>query len=129
MGRWGVFFILALLATPAAAQVPLKWNWQPDQKFYLTNVQGEFTPTAVRQWKDDLWLFPYYVAEEMVPYDARPDGPAAGLYAALISEEGFVSRPWWKREKVKMAAIFIAGLVAGVLVLSLARRFRRFVRP
>jgi hypothetical protein len=34
-------------------------------------------PEAVRQWSDDLWLFPYYVDKNFVPYDARPGGPAA----------------------------------------------------
>ena len=48
------------------------------QRFYLTNIQAfRLDPTQVRNWPDDLWLFPYYVNQRFVPYDARPGGPAA----------------------------------------------------
>src|SRR5262249_2349905 len=66
---------------PLASQLPttakLFTKLEPDQKFYLTNLQGGFKPAVVRQWKDDLWLFPYYTDASMVPHDARSDGPAA----------------------------------------------------
>ncbi|MEC8657736.1 MAG: hypothetical protein VXY33_00905 [Verrucomicrobiota bacterium] len=36
----------------------------------------------VRQWKDDLWLFPYYTNQAMVPYDSRTGGPAQTAYSS-----------------------------------------------
>jgi hypothetical protein len=46
--------------------------------FYLTNIQGKsLDPKQVRQWTDDLWMFPYYLDTRFVPYDARPGGAAA----------------------------------------------------
>ena len=38
------------------------------------------SPAEVRQWADDLWLFPYYVDRKFVPYDARPGGPASAAW-------------------------------------------------
>jgi len=43
------------------------------KRFYLTNIQAfDVKPEDVRQWENDLWLFPYYVDRDFVPYDARP---------------------------------------------------------
>lgn len=50
----------------------------PGERYYLTNIRGDFRPADVRDWNDDLWLFPYYTNPEMVPHDARVTGPAAG---------------------------------------------------
>jgi hypothetical protein len=36
----------------------------------------------VRQWKDDLWMSPYYTDRNMVPHDARPGGAAADTWAS-----------------------------------------------
>jgi hypothetical protein len=36
----------------------------------------------VRQWKDDLCMFPYYTDRNMVPHDARPGGAAADTWAS-----------------------------------------------
>ena len=50
----------------------------PGQKFYLTNIQAnQLKPEQVRNWSDDLWLFPYYVDSNFVPYDVRQNGPAS----------------------------------------------------
>lgn len=49
----------------------------PGQKYYLTNIQARnLKPADVRQWADDLWLFPYYTNPTFVPFDARTGGPA-----------------------------------------------------
>ncbi|MHC4078659.1 MAG: DUF2330 domain-containing protein, partial [Planctomycetota bacterium] len=54
----------------------------PGERYYLTNIQAkQMRPQDVRQWRDDLWLFPYYVDRSFVPYDARPGGPAALTWA------------------------------------------------
>ena len=53
----------------------------PGQRYYLTNIQASrLVPSEVRQWADDLWLFPYYVDRKFVPYDARPGGPASAAW-------------------------------------------------
>ncbi len=53
----------------------------PGKKYYLTNIQAnDLRPQDVRQWPDDLWLFPYYTDRSMVPFDARPGGPAHDAY-------------------------------------------------
>lgn len=49
----------------------------PGKKYYLTNIQAKrLVPDDVRQWSNDLWMFPYYTNRDMIPYDARPGGPA-----------------------------------------------------
>ncbi|MDP6114364.1 MAG: DUF2330 domain-containing protein [Planctomycetota bacterium] len=53
----------------------------PGQRFYLTNIQLRGAkPADVRDWSDDLWLFPYYTDRSFVPYDARPGGVAAAAW-------------------------------------------------
>ena len=48
------------------------------KRFYLTNITARgLKPRQVRNWDNDLWMFPYYTDRKMVPYDARPGGPAA----------------------------------------------------
>ena len=50
----------------------------PGARFYLTNIRARgLRPRDVREWDNDLWMFPYYTDPEMVPYDARKGGPAA----------------------------------------------------
>lgn len=49
-----------------------------DKRFYLTNIQARgVKPDEVRRWKNDLWLFPYYIDRDFTPYDARPGEPGA----------------------------------------------------
>ena len=49
----------------------------PGKRFYLTNIRARgLKPKDVREWDNDLWMFPYYTDEDMVPYDARKGGPA-----------------------------------------------------
>jgi hypothetical protein len=53
----------------------------PGEKYYLTNIQAfSLDPEEVREWSDDLWLFPYYVDRSFVPHDAQPGGPASGAW-------------------------------------------------
>jgi len=50
----------------------------PGARFYLTNIRARnIEPKDVREWDNDLWMFPYYTNKKMIPYDARDDGPAA----------------------------------------------------
>ncbi|NNM28820.1 MAG: DUF2330 domain-containing protein [Akkermansiaceae bacterium] len=49
----------------------------PGRRFYLTNLQAYgLKPGNVRDWTNDLWMFPYYLDRKFVPYDARDGGPA-----------------------------------------------------
>lgn len=44
----------------------------PGERFYLTNIRAtRLDPERVRDWKDDLWLYPYYTQRDFVPFDAR----------------------------------------------------------
>jgi hypothetical protein len=53
----------------------------PGERYYLTNIQARgLRPAEVRQWADDLWLFPYYTDTGFVPHDARPNGPARAAW-------------------------------------------------
>jgi hypothetical protein len=50
----------------------------PAERYYLTNIQAfGLAPRDVRNWPDDLWLFPYYTDRRFVPFDARAGGPAS----------------------------------------------------
>jgi hypothetical protein len=52
----------------------------PGEKYYLTTIQAHgLRPGDVRDWTNDLWLFPYYIDTSFVPFDARPGGPAAEM--------------------------------------------------
>jgi hypothetical protein len=92
------------------------------ESFYLTNVQGRFEPAVVRQWKDDLWLFPYYTDESMVPYDARAEGIAEGISVALTPDP---PRPWWRHTAVWTTGVFVAGVILGIVLPAAFRRLRR----
>ena len=50
----------------------------PGERYYLTNIQARrLQPADVRQWSDDLWLFPYNTDRRWVPRDARKGGIAS----------------------------------------------------
>mgnify|MGYP001825244201 CR=1 FL=1 len=44
----------------------------PGERFYLTNILARnLRPADVRDWRDDLWMYPYYTDPAFVPYDLR----------------------------------------------------------
>jgi hypothetical protein len=50
----------------------------PGKKFYLTNIIARnLQPRQIREWTNDLWMFPYYTNRTMVPFDAREGGIAS----------------------------------------------------
>ena len=64
----------------------------PGERYYLTNIQAsQLKPDDVREWSDDLWLFPYYTDRKFVPFDARPGGAAATAWPAALQDEGDTS--------------------------------------
>ncbi len=53
----------------------------PGQGFYLTKIRASgLVPREVRQWSDDLWLFPHYVNRSFIPLDVQQGGPAAAAW-------------------------------------------------
>lgn len=86
----------------------------PGERYYLTNLQAkQLSPADVRQWADDLWLFPYYTDRKQLPHDAAEGGVAAGQYpraAAKLAELPDVHEawerevPWWIPYAVAVAA-------------------------
>eukprot|EP00913_Durusdinium_trenchii_P035339 g33069.t1 len=62
----------------------------PGERFYLTNIAANgLKPQRVREWSDDLWMFPYYTDKARVPFDARPGGVAAtGWPNQKVDESG-----------------------------------------
>ena len=55
----------------------------PGERFYLTNIiSKKVYPQDMRQWKDDLWLFPYYTNRSRTPTDV-----AAGIASGFWPDE------------------------------------------
>lgn len=53
----------------------------PGERYYLTNIRAHaLKPDDVRNWSDDLWLFPYYRDRSFVPFDARRGEPASAAW-------------------------------------------------
>jgi hypothetical protein len=109
----------------------------PGQRYYLTNLQAfKLDPQSVRQWADDLWLFPYYTNTRFVPYDARPGNAASAAWPnQVVTAKGLATEPGAgdRRAGFSMslvAAGTAAGVVVGILVglaagLLLRRKARR----
>jgi hypothetical protein len=59
----------------------------PGERYYLTNIRASgLKPADVRQWSDDLWLFPYNAREGWIPHDARPSGVASAAWPNDVYE-------------------------------------------
>lgn len=70
------------LAQRIPTVVKLFQKLHPGERYYLTNLYASgLKPGDVRNWADDLWLFPYYTNRRFVPYDARADGCASAAYS------------------------------------------------
>lgn len=98
----------------------------PGAKYYLTNIQAfKLKPEDVREWPDDLWLFPFYRDPDFVPYDVRAGGVASGAYPNVETEAHSSAGGRAKRFGVPFAIVGLAAflLIAGVV---LFRRFRKW---
>jgi hypothetical protein len=105
----------------------------PGAKYYLTNITASgLKPEDVRAWPDDLWLFPYYIDKTMIPYDARPGGPAHAAYPDVALQEasrsggvagaaGTAFPETWIIVLAVVALVGIAGLVMAVKQLRTRR--------
>ena len=86
-------------SAPIAGLVPtvtrLCQKLHPGERYYLTNIRAAgLAPRDVRDWADDLWLFPYYTDPRMVPHDAREGGPASAAYPNLEASLRDRARRW-----------------------------------
>ena len=99
----------------------------PGAKYYLTNIQATgLKPADVRQWRDDLWLFPYYTHRDMVPYDARPGGPAHAAYPDVAVTESKRERGGRDSSALVTRGVSIAGIVILAIGLAAFTAKRRF---
>jgi len=111
----------------------------PGEQYYLTNVRARgLKPDDVRQWADDLWLFPYYTDRDFVPFDARPGGPASAAWPESVPAEkpastsgtgaagGFAAiegLPVWLLLVIGgVAGLVLGGVAAAVVAGYVARR-------
>lgn len=89
----------------------------PGQRYYLTNIQvTRLKPADVREWPDDLWLFPYYTNRSMIPYDARPGGPASAAWPNLKVKRRSTTQVRASASRLGSAWRLIALAVVPVLV-------------
>ena len=96
----------------------------PGERYYLTNIRSTaLRPEAVRDWSDDLWMFPHY-SHSFVPYDVRQDGPAAMAWPDIeITTSGELVGSRWFERPSRWAWIGVAALVAiGIAALVFRRR-------
>ena len=104
---------------------------RPGERYYLTNIHARgLKPADVRQWADDLWVFPYYTNRRFVPYDARPSGPAAaawplGADAGHPSEATAQAATPRETRSWTVVGLGLAAVVASAIGLSLVFTRRR----
>ena len=112
---------------PLAGTIPtvtkLFQKLHPGKRYYMTNLAARgLKPADVRQWSDDLWMFPYYTDRAMVPYDARQGGPAHWAWPNLeVSEDGRDPEVAEAVDRRGNIAIFLyaAGLLLALAVIAL----------
>jgi hypothetical protein len=108
----------------------------PGARYYLTNLQAhDLAPRDVRAWADDLWLFPYYTDRKVIPYDARPGGPASAAYpdpsVLLFPEVPDSPRqtPFSLPAAFAPAIAFVALLAAAAMLMGVRRWKARAGKP
>lgn len=96
----------------------------PGERYYLTNIQADnLKPADVREWSDDLWLFPYYTNRAFVPYDARPGQAASAAWPNLsITDDGDDANASAAFTVPNEAYWALGGIAGGVLIGFLAAR-------
>ncbi|GAB4142337.1 MAG: hypothetical protein Tsb009_12560 [Planctomycetaceae bacterium] len=91
----------------------------PGERFYLTNIQARgLKPDAVRNWADDLWMFPYYTNRARVPIDARPGGVASAAWPGQQVDEDGNDPALWYLNPTHPVFIFAVGLMVGILLMG-----------
>jgi hypothetical protein len=115
----------------AARTIPTVKNFfakhYPNDRFYLTNIQAyRLKPQVVRNWKDDLWLFPHYTNPKMIPHDVRNQGPASAAWPKASVNDVNASQPKTasasSNVNVTFATITIFSLLAAVSAAVWARK-------
>ena len=90
----------------------------PGERFYMTNIQAnDLNPQDVRDWSDDLWLFPHYVDKNKVPADVL-NGPASAAWPNEPSETHFAQTVRGEANRPVLVVFNIARilLVLGIFV-------------
>lgn len=114
---------------PYAGLVPavtrLCQKLHPGERYYLTNLRATgLAPRDVRDWSDDLWLFPYYTDPTTVPSDARAGGPASDAYPDIggAIREATLAREVARSERSYLRDPFVMFWITttAILVVALA---------
>jgi len=102
----------------------------PGKRFYLTNVEARgLKPGDVREWADDLWLFPYYTNRDFVPYDARQARAASGTWPDAPTDEQVAAQVRRGARPMGGAALIAGCAVIVLAAVVLARRRSRAAGP
>jgi len=92
----------------------------PGETFYLTNIQAnQLDPDNVRDWSDDLWMFPFYTDRSMIPFDVREGGPASTAWPDVQAIEFSAAVPR-DSQAVAMRSFGLLALVGLVLFAGIA---------
>jgi hypothetical protein len=112
---------------PTASRLLRKLH--PGQRYYLTSLAAQgLDPTQVREWPDDLWLFPHYTDTRMVPYDAREDGAARVAYLSTGLGTETIPVQTAARRTLPWQIWPLGVTVAVALAIGLATHRRRVLR-
>lgn len=91
----------------------------PGERYYLTNIQAKrLDPKDVREWSDDLWLFPYYTNRDFVPYDVRDNGPASAAWPGLKLTGGAGGDPGSPSAESAPSSIVMLGPIVALLAVG-----------
>ena len=91
----------------------------PGERYYLTNIQASrLDPKDVRDWSDDLWLFPYYTNRDFVPFDVRDNGPASGAWPNTAVSASAETQRRSSSTGEGTSRVIVAGTVAFVLAVG-----------
>lgn len=92
----------------------------PGERFYLSNISSkDVQPVDMRQWKDDLWLFPHYTNKSMIPKDVS-SGIASGFWP---DEKGKLTTATKTNSSPKSSISLLAIVLGGCGILALGFLF------
>lgn len=93
----------------------------PGERYYLTNLNASgLLPRDVRDWPDDLWLFPYYTDPDLIPQDALPGKPASAAYRHIASDEVRPRASATRRSVAAYRSRLLVTIVLGTVALGCA---------
>jgi uncharacterized protein DUF2330 len=99
----------------------------PGARFYLTNIEARgLKPGDVREWPDDLWLFPYYTNRSFTPFDARKGAAASAAWPDAPDDQQAEAQASGRPGAGMIIAVLLAllAVVLGFTFLIIRRRRR-----